>query len=50
MVEAQKRLNLVILNEHRDDIILTIKSLKNSSVLFNGVREIVKYEIKKLKG
>ena len=46
VVRARKWKTLIIPNEHMNDIIRTIKSLKNSAVLIDGVSEAVRLEIK----
>ena len=38
-IRAGKEITLFILNEGRDDIIRTIKSLESSEILINGVTE-----------
>ena len=47
VVWAGKGIAVVILNENMDDIIRTIKSLENSSILIDGVNETVKHKIEK---
>ena len=49
-VRAGKGSTLFILNENMNDIFKTIKSLKDSGVLIDGVTETVKDEIKKQDG
>ena len=45
-VRAGKRFTLFISNEDINDIIKIIKSLEDSNVLFDGITETVKHEIK----
>ena len=47
VVRAGKGITLVFLSEDMDDIIRIIKLQENSGVLFDGVNETVKHEIKK---
>ena len=42
-----KRITLVISNGYIDNIIKAMKSLENLNVLTDGVRETVKYKIKR---
>ena len=44
VAKAGKELTPLISNEDMDDIIRIIKSLEDSSVLFDGVTETVKHE------
>ena len=46
-IRAGKEFTLFISNEDMNDIIKTIKSFKDSSVLINGITDPVKHEIKK---
>ena len=45
-----KEFTLFFSNEDMNDIIIIIKSLKDSGILIVGVTEIVKHEIKKKEG
>ena len=45
-VRAVKGFTFFFLNEDMNDITKSIKSLKNSNVLIDGVTETVQYEIK----
>ena len=47
VVRAGKEITLVTSNEDIDDVIRIIKSLVNSGILLDGVRETVKHEVKK---
>ena len=49
-VRVGKKLTLFLSNEDMKDIIETIKSLEDSSVLIDRVTETVKHEIKKQEG
>ena len=49
-VRAGKGSTLFILNEDMEHIIKIVDSLEKSGLLFNGVTEIVKHEIKKQEG
>ena len=49
-MRAGKGFTLFISNEDLNDSIKTIKSLKDSDVLIDGVTETVKHEIKKQEG
>ena len=49
-VRVGKAFTLFISNEDMNDIIKIIKSLEDSSVLFDGVTEKVKHEIKNQEG
>ena len=49
VVRVPKRITLVISNEHMDDFIKIIKSLKNSRILIDEVSETLKHEIKNKK-
>ena len=49
-VRGGKAITLVISNKNMHDIIEIIKSLENSSLLIDGVSEIVKHKIGKQKG
>ena len=46
-VRAGKGFTLFVLNEDVNDIVKTIKSLKDWDVIIDGVAETVKHEIKK---